>query len=148
GQAQEKGNRYLAGPQTLKLTGDQQGTLLFVDGEVTLQGEELSGITLVSTGKITFKGSARLSGDQKLTVAFLAGGDLFLEAATEAAGVFWSGGPFVPPVSGSLEGLIVSRGSIHSPGPFNFRRSDRIDNPYLPHPPLKGEFTLKGWLQL
>ena len=75
-------------------------------------------------------------------------GILLLEAATEAAGVFWSGGAFIPPVSGSLEGLIVSRGSIHSSGPLNFRRSDRIDNPYLPHPPLKGEFTLKGWLQL
>jgi hypothetical protein len=47
-----------------------------------------------------------------------------------------------------LEGLIVSQGSIHSPGPLNFSRCDRIDNPYLPHPPLKGEFTLKGWLQL
>ena len=148
GQAQGKGNQYFAGPQTLKLTGDQQGTLLFVEGEVTLQGEELSGITLVSTGKITFKGTARLNGDQKLNVAFLAGGDILLEAATEAAGVFWSGGAFVPPVGGSLEGLIVSRGSIHSSGPMSFRRSDRIDNPYLPHPPLKGEFTLKGWLQL
>ena len=147
-QAQEKGNQYLAGPQTLKLTGDQQGTLLFVEGEVTLQGEELSGITLVSTGKITFKGTARFNGDQKLNVAFLAGGDILLEAGTEAAGVFWSGGAFVPPVSGSLEGLIVSRGSIHSSGPLIFRRSDRIDNPYLPHPPLKGEFTLRGWLQL
>jgi len=148
GQAQEKGNHYFAGPQTLKLTGDQQGTLFFVEGEVTLQGEELSGITLVSTGKITFKGTARLNGDQKLNVAFLAGGELLLEAGTEAAGVFWSGGAFIPPVNGSLEGLIVSRGSIHSSGPFNFRRSDRIDNPYLPHPPLKGEFTLRGWLQL
>ena len=148
GQAQGKGNQYFAGPQTLKLTGDQQGTLLFVEGEVTLQGEELSGITLVSTGEITFKGTARLNGDQKLNVAFLAGGDILLEAATEAAGVFWSGGAFVPPVGGSLEGLIVSRGSIHSSGPMSFRRSDRIDNPYLPHPPLKGEFTLKGWLQL
>ncbi len=148
GQAQEKGNHYFAGSQTLKLTGDQQGTLLFVDGEVTLQGEELSGITLVSTGKITFKGTARLNGDQKLNVAFLAGGDIVLAAAAEAAGVFWSGGAFIPPVGGSLEGLIVSRGSIHSSGPLSFRRSDRIDNLYLPHPPLKGEFTLKGWLQL
>jgi hypothetical protein len=146
--AQEQGNHYFVGPQTLKLTGDQQGTLLFVDGEVTLQGEELSGITLVSTGRITFNGAARCNGEQRLNVAFLAGGDIFLEAATEAAGVFWSGGAFIPPVNGSLEGLIVSRGSIHSSGPFNFRRSDRIDNPYLPHLPLKGEFTLKGWLQL
>ena len=147
-QAQGKGNQYLTGPQTLKLTGDQQGTLLFVEGEVTLQGEELSGITLVSTGKITFKGTARLNGDQKLNVALLAGGDIVLEAGTEAAGVFWSGGSFVPPTGGSLEGLIVSRGSIHSSGPLIFQRSDRIANPYLPHPPLKGEFTLKGWLQL
>ena len=148
GQAQEKGNRYFAGAQTLKLTGDQGGTLLFVDGALTLQGEELSGITLVSTGQITFKGTARLSGDQKVNVAFLAGGDILLEAATEAAGVFWSGGAFIPPVSGSLEGLIVSRGSLYFSGPLIFRRSDRIDNPYLPHPPLKGDFVLKGWLQL
>lgn len=148
GQAQEKGNQYFAGPQTLKLTGDQQGSLVFVDGEVTLQGEELGGITLVSTGRITFKGTARCNGEQKLTVAFLAGGDILLEPATEAAAVFWSGGAFIPSVSGRLEGLIVSRGSIHSSGPLIFRRSERLDNPYLPHPPLKGEFTLKGWLQL
>ncbi len=148
GQAQEEGNHYFVGPQTLRLSGDQQGNLIFVDGEVTLEGEELSGITLVSTGKITFKGTARLNGAQKLNVAFLAGGDILVEAATEAAAVFWSGGAFIPPVNGRLEGLIVSRGSIHSSGPLIFRRSDRVDNPYLPHPPLIGEFRLKGWMQL
>jgi hypothetical protein len=147
-QAQGKGNRYFVGPQTLKLTGDQQGTLFFVEGDVTLQGEDLSGITLVSTGKITFRGTSRLNGDQKMDVAFLAGGDLLLEAVPEAAGVFWSGGAFIPPAGGSLEGIVVSRGSIHSSGTFTFRRCERIANPYLPHPPLKGEFTLKGWLQL
>jgi hypothetical protein len=147
-QAQEKGNRYFVGSQTLTLTGDQQGTLLFVEGEVTLTGENLSGITVVSTGRITFKGNSRLNREREVDVAFLAGGDLRLEAVPEAAGVFWSGGAFIPPPGGTVEGIVVSRGSIRSPGPFTFRRSDRIANPYLPHPPLEGEFTLKGWLQL
>jgi hypothetical protein len=148
GQAREKGNLYCTGPQDLTLRGDQQGTLIFVDGDVTLQGLDLSGITLVSTGRIIFRGSSRLNGDQKLDVALLAGGDLRLEAVQEAAGVFWSGGAFIPPPGGSLEGVIVSRGSIRSPSPFSFRRSDRVANPYLPRAALIGTFALKGWLQL
>jgi hypothetical protein len=148
GKAQEKGNRYFVGPQTLALTGDQRGALFFVEGEVTLWGENLSGITLVSTKKMTFRGTSRLNGDRNLDVAFLAGGDLLLEAVPAAAGVFWSGGAFLPAPGCNLEGLVVSRGSIRSPGPFTFQRYDRIVNPYLPQPPLKGEFALKGWLQL
>ena len=78
------------GNQNLFLSGDQKNLLIFVDGDLILQGSNLCGITLVATGSITINGSTCLTDDHTLDVAFIAGQDIILNDFSQIAGVLWS----------------------------------------------------------
>ena len=146
--AQTGNNLFLQGNQELDLAGDQQGLLIFVAGNARVQASDLSGVTLVATGRITLFGNIRFNARQQIDTALLAGGDILLNNAGEACGVFWSGGALIPAGAGKVEGIIVSQGGVRADRSFRFQRSDRLQNPYLPPPSSGPPFVLKGWLQL
>jgi hypothetical protein len=141
-------NLLLNGNRELFLTGNQQGRLIFVEGDVQVQGVALSGVTLVATGAITLAGSTSLNPVQQIDTALIAGRDVILKQEGPTAGVFWAGGSFVPEGFGELQGMVISQGGIQAGPSFRFRRNDQIDNPYLPPPSSGPRFVLKGWLQL
>ena len=142
------GDRYYRGEnRALSLRGDQQGQLVFVEGDALVEGIDLSGVTLVSTGSITFTGNSRVNAEQFIDVAFIALKDIVLKNNGEAAGVYWCQGSFQPQGPGGIEGIIVSRGGISSAGPFSFSRYGQIQNPYLPPAPQGQRWVWKGWLQ-
>ena len=143
--AQQPGNQLLSGPQNLTLTGDQKGHLIFVDGDLILNGNELSGATFIATGSITLTGSALLRADHMLDAAFIAGRDIIVSDFSQIAGVFWSNGSLIRMGSGKLSGTIVCQGNITQPGGLRFERVSQITNFFLPPTPSTYSFTLRGW---
>jgi hypothetical protein len=146
--AQEAGNRLLMGNQNLSLNGDQKNILLFVDGDLTLQGNNLCGVTIVATGSITINGSTRLADDHKLDVAFIAGQDIILNDFSQIAGVSWSNRTVKKTGHGRLLGTIVCQGPIYQSGGFQFERVSQISNIFLSQSPIRYVFTLNGWSQI
>lgn len=146
--AQQPGNQVLLGQQTLILTGDQKGLLIFVDGNLTLNGNELSGATFIATGSITLNGSAWLRADQMVDTAFIAGRDIIVNDFSQVAGVFWSNGSLISTGSGKLLGTIVCQGNITQSEGLRFERVSQISNPFLPPTPSTYSFTLRGWSQV
>ena len=102
--AQQSGNQLLLGNQNLLLSGDQKNLLIFVDGDLILQGNNLSGVTIVATGSITLNGSTLLADDHTLDVAFIAGQDIILNDFSQIAGVLWSNKAVKKIGSGKLHG--------------------------------------------
>ncbi|MBI5585919.1 MAG: hypothetical protein HY892_19075 [Deltaproteobacteria bacterium] len=141
-------NLFLMGNQELNLAGNQQGRLIFVEGDVQVRGCDLTGVTLISTGVVTFSGNSRLNVQQQIDTAIITTRDIVMKNEGEAGGVFWSGGSFIPAGRGNLQGMIVSQGGIQADSSFRFQRVDRIQNPYLPPPSSGPRFVIKGWLQL
>jgi cytoskeletal protein CcmA (bactofilin family) len=146
--AQQAGNQILFGQQNLALTGDQKGLLIFVEGDLTVRGENLSGVTLVSTGSITLNGSASLNGDHSLNTAFIAGRGIILNDFSQLAGVFWSNGSIRSMGSGKLLGAIVSQGNISQTEGFQFERISQISNVFLPRTAATYSFDLGAWSQI
>jgi PilX N-terminal len=146
--AAEPGNQILFGQQQLVLQGDQKGLLIFVDGDLTLEGSEMSGVTLVATGAITVKGSAVLNARQDLDTVFIAGRDIILEGSSEIAGVFWSNGSIKTSGLGRIIGSLVCQGNISQTGGFQFERVSRISNPFLSKTSAVLSFSLGGWSQI
>ena len=146
--ALESQNQNLFGQQKLVLSGDQKNGLIFVDGDLTLQGNDLCGVTIVATGLITLNGSTRLSDDHLLDTAFIAGRDIILNDFSQIAGVFWSNGVVKKTGSGRLMGSIVCQGTIFQTGGLQFERVSRISNAYLSQSPATYSFSLSGWSQM
>ncbi len=146
--AQQAGNQILLGHQNLTLTGDQKGLLVFVDGDLILTGNQLSGVTLVVTGSITLSGSTALPGGLALDTAFIAGRDINLKDFSEILGVFWSNGSIQTIGSGKLGGAMVCQGTI---GPLDgclFHRISQISKAFLPPTPPTYSFVIGGWSQI
>lgn len=146
--AQQGGNRFLMGNQNLFLNGDQNNRLLFVDGDLTVQGNNLCGVTVVATGSITINGSSRLADDQKLDVAFIAGQDIILNDFSQIAGVSWSNKTVRKAGTGRVMGTIVCQGPIFQSEGMQFERISEISNIFLFQSPTRYSFTLKGWSQI
>ncbi len=146
--AQQTGNQVFLGQQNQTLTGDQKGLLIFVDGDLILTGNELSGATFVATGSITINGSAFLKADGILDTAFIAGRDIIINDFSQIAGIFWSNGSMINRGSGKLLGAVVSQGNITQLEGFQFERVSQISNTFPPPTSLKYSFTLKGWSQI
>jgi cytoskeletal protein CcmA (bactofilin family) len=146
--AQQPGNQVFLGQQNLTLTGDQKGLLIFVDGDLSLTGSELSGATFVATGSITINGSASLKGDGLLDTAFIAGRDIIINDSSRVAGVFWSNGSMSKRGFGKLSGTVVSQGNITQMEGLQFERVSQISNTFLPPTSSSYSFTLKGWSQI
>lgn len=141
-------NQLLFGKQNLALSGDQKNVLIFVDGDLILQGDHLSGITIVATGSITLNGSTLLASDQTLDVAFIAGQDIILNDLSQIAGVLWSNKSIKKTGSGKLLGDIVCQGDISQFGRLQFERVSQISNIYLSPIPTAYSFALNGWSQI
>ena len=146
--AQQGGNQLLMGNQNLFLSGDQKNILLFVDGDLTLQGNNLCGVTIVATGSITINGSSRLADDHRLDVAFIAGQDIILNDFSQIAGVSWSNKTIKKTGGGRLMGTIVCQGPISQSGGMQFERVSEISNIFLSQSPTLYSFTLNGWSQI
>lgn len=144
----EAGNRQLTGNQNLILTGDQKNILLFIDGDLTLQGDNLSGVTIVATGSITINGSTRLADNHTLDVAFIAGQDIILNDFSQVAGVLWSNKAVKKTGAGRMVGSVVCRGHFSPSGGLRFDRFTQISNSFLSQAPGIYSFTLKGWTQM
>jgi hypothetical protein len=146
--ARQGNNVFWDGNQTLHLSGDQQGRLIFVEGDLKIEGIDLTGVTLVASGEITFSGNAPLNSRQQIDTALITAKDLVLKNEGEVCGVFWSGGSLIPAGSAGLQGMVISQGPIRADPAFRFRRNEAVQNPYLPPPSAGPRFVLKGWLQL
>lgn len=146
--AQQKGNQAFFGQQNLFLSGDQKGHLIFVDGNVTLQGNNLSGVTLVATGSITLNGVTVLDRVGNLNAAFIAGGDIKVNEFSQHAGVFWANGSIKKLGSGKLSGALVCQGNISQMEGFQFERVSQISNTFLSPTATTYSFTLGGWSQI
>ncbi|MBI4764210.1 MAG: hypothetical protein HY787_06365 [Deltaproteobacteria bacterium] len=146
--AQQAGNQLFRGNQNLSLSGDQKNSLLFVDGDLTLQANHLCGVTIVATGSITINGSTRLADDHRLDVAFIAGQDIILNDFSQIAGVSWSNRTVKKTGTGRLMGTIVCQGPIFQSGGMQFERVSQISNTFLSPSPSLYSFTLNGWSQI
>lgn len=146
--ARQTGNQSFLGHQDLCLTGDQKGRLIFVDGNVNLTGNSVSGLTLVATGSITLSGSIHLVKNLSLDTAFIAGRDIIIKDSNQPAGVFWSNGAIQKSGSGKLIGAVVCQESVFQLDGFQFKRIAEISNPYLSQSPQAVSFRLGGWAQI
>jgi hypothetical protein len=146
--AQQTGNQSLVGQQMVTLSGDQKGLVIFVDGNVTLEGNTLSGVTLVATGSITLNGFTVLNRDGNLDTAFISGGDIIANPSSQIAGVFWANGFIKKLGAGKLMGALVCQGNISQVDGFQFQGVSRISNPFLSATPTGYSFTLGGWSQI
>lgn len=146
--AQQSGNQLLFGKQNLSLSGDHKNLLIFVDGDLILQGNNLWGVTIVATGSITLNGFTRLTDDHTLDVAFIAGQDIILNDFSQLAGVFWSNKAIKKTGAGKLMGAVVCQENIFQSGGLQFERVSQISNNYLSPTPTTYSFTLTGWSQI
>jgi hypothetical protein len=146
--ARQSGNQYLFGQQNLILSANQKNLLIFVDGDLTLQGDNLTGVTIVATGSITLNGSILLSADHTLDSAFIAGQDIILKDFTQIAGVLWSNKAVKKIGSGKLQGAVVCQGNIFQSGGLQFERVSQISNIYFSQTPTTYSFILNGWSQI
>jgi hypothetical protein len=146
--AQLSGNQFFSGTQHLLLTGDQKNKMIFVDGDLVLQGNSLCGVTVVATGSITLNGSTRLADDLSLDVAFVAGQDIALNDFSQIAGLFWSNKAIKQIGAGKLWGAIVCQGNIYQTKGLQFKRVSQISNNFLPQTSTTYSFTLNGWSQI
>jgi hypothetical protein len=146
--AQQSANQILFGQQSLVLSGDQKGLLIFVEGDLILTGNDLSGLTIVTTGSITLNGSTSLNGNHSLDTVFIAGRDIGLNDFSQIAGVFWSNGTVKKTGAGKLMGTVVCQGSIVQSGGLHFERVSQISNAFLSQTPTTYAFSLTGWSQM
>jgi type II secretory pathway pseudopilin PulG len=142
------GNQFFQGQQNLTFTGDQKGLLVFVDGDLILTGNDLSGATFIATGSITINGSVILKADGILDTAFISGRDIFANDFSQIAGIFWSNGSVTRKGSGKLSGVVVCQGNITQSEGFQFERVSEISKAFLPPTSSTYSFTLKGWTQI
>jgi hypothetical protein len=146
--SQRPGQCYLTGPQQLSLSGDQGGRLIFVDGDVTLQGVDLRGLTVVATGTIFLNGSSAPDQAQGVNAAFMAGRDIILDHFQELCGVFWTNGSFIQRGSGNVTGSIICQGDLTRGSGFQFSSRAEILNPYVPQNLSQFEVKVGGWIQM
>ncbi len=99
-------------------SGDLDGAIVFVDGDVTVSGGIHNG-SIIATGNITVNGSSSLTAGE-IGVAMLSGGDIVMNGSSDSHGLFWSNGSFVQNGSSTVNGSIVSTGNITRNGTFNF----------------------------
>ncbi|MEW6184451.1 MAG: PilX N-terminal domain-containing pilus assembly protein [Thermodesulfobacteriota bacterium] len=129
--ANQTGNLIFNGSQTLTLEGDQKGKMYFIDGDLHLKAEALSGATIVVRGRMTVEGSSIQLPGQELNTAYIAGGDIQINSPLELSGIFWANGGLRKNGPGKIRGAVVCQGDIFlSPG-LQFERISPISNFFL-----------------
>jgi hypothetical protein len=137
--AGQAGNQNFYGPQTLTLTGDQKGKLIYIDGDLHLKAEALSGVIIVARGKLTIEGGSIQHSGLPVDTVFISGGDIQINSSSELNGVFWTNGSLRKNNPGKIRGAVVCQGDISlSPG-LQFERISWISNFFLS--PLRPTFS-------
>jgi hypothetical protein len=122
--------------------------LIYVDGDVTVNCDQVSGLTLVATGAITLNGSVVLKKGDTVNSAFIAGGNILLNNFSELSSLFWSNHSIVPVGAGKLAGTMVCQGFISFGPGLQFERVDTISDIYFCSDLAKYAFAVKGWSQM
>jgi len=135
------------GSQKLVLKGDQNNRIIYVNGDVTLDSDQVSGLTLAATGSITVNGSVVLADGGLLNSAFIAGGNILLKDFSEMSALFWSNQSVIAAATGKISGTMVSQESLSFGPGFQFVRVDSISDIYFPSDLTKYSFAVKGWSQ-
>lgn len=131
-------------PAVFDGSGDQQGRIIFCEGDLTINGSDISNATIVATGNITINGSTQPNGST-IDVAMMAGGDITINGSNTSYGVFWSNGGFVQNGDGQVCGTIVCQGDISRNGSFTFVYNGDIENENLPS--AAPGYRLVSWKQ-
>jgi hypothetical protein len=144
--AQETGI-YFNGALTYNNSGNLGGKVIFVDGDVTLNGN-VANTTIVATGSVTINGSSAIDGTT-LNTAIFAGGDIIMNGDTNSYGAFWSNGSFVQNGRSRVIGSIVSIGNITRNGHFKFTYNGGNQNGNIPTVTIPGTISYRvlGWKQ-
>lgn len=140
-------HQQFSGSRSMTLKGDQGGKLIFIEGDLQLRCEELSGITVVVTGKLILEGNTIHKAGGDLDLAFLSGADTIVRPQREINGVFWTGGSFSASGPGKIRGAVISRGDLLLTGGVAFERESRLSPAFLRPLSPTVSFHLSGWAQ-
>jgi hypothetical protein len=111
---------------------DYNNIIVFVDGDITVNGNTFQNVTFVATGEINVNGASAMNADGSIGTAMIAGGDIIFNGSSTLNGAFWCNGSAVWNGSGFVHGAIVSRGNITRNGVMNFVYHENITNENLP----------------
>jgi len=123
------------GPYTFSSTGNLNGQIIFVDGDLTIpNGNIVINATFIATGDITFRGQSIVeSPGGPIGVAVISGGDILFNGSGHSEGVFWCNGSFTRNGSNNITGSIVSGlYEVTFNGGFTFEHEGNINNDHLP----------------
>jgi hypothetical protein len=138
-------NTYLNGNYTVPDTGNLNGKIIFVDGNVTIANStdpnadnSLINATIIATGDVTFSGQSTLeSPGGPVGVVVMAGGNILFNGSGDGYGVFWCNGTFTRNGSNKVNGTIVAGNGVEDlditlGSSFKFSHIDNINNTILP----------------
>ena len=120
-----------------------EGKIIFVDGNVEINGRILNG-SIIATGNITVNGASEMTGSE-IGVAIAAGGNIYMNGTSDSYGLFWSNGAFVQNGSSTVHGSIVSTGDITRNGSFNFHFGQTSAFDFLPTGPPRP--AVLAWIE-
>ncbi len=135
-------NIYVNGSHTVHHsdTGDLNGKIIFVDGDLTIQGggDSIVNATIIATGDVTFRGQSETQSlGGPVEVAVIAGGNITFNGSGDSWGVFWCNGNFRRNGAANVNGAIVAGNAIEDlditfNGSFSFEHSSNINNNFIP----------------
>jgi len=138
-------NTYSNGNYTVPDTGNLNGKIIFVDGNVTIPkstdpnaDNSLINATIIATGDVTFGGQSTLeSTGGPVGVVVIAGGNIFFNGSGDSYGVFWCNGTFTRSGSNKVNGTIVAGNAVENlditpDSGFKFTYVDNINSTILP----------------
>jgi len=117
--------------------------IVFVDGSLNVDYNDINKVTLVATENITFSGGISWSDsytyDEPLKTSVLAGGDITFNGSGEKHGIFWCNGSFTHNGSAKIYGSILASDEVENPdidlhGKFDFEYFDNMENDFFPTP--------------
>jgi Tfp pilus assembly protein PilX len=134
-------NSYVNGNHTVPDTGNLNGKIIFVDGDVTIPNSGSNSIinaTIIATGNVTFRGQSTLeSPGGPVGVVVISGGDILFNGSGDSWGAFWCNGSFKRNGSSNVNGAIVAGNAVADlditfNGAFEFIHSDNINSNIVP----------------
>lgn len=131
-ESQDPPNIYSASDYEYSDDGDQEHKIVFVDGDITVEGSDLQNVTIIATGNITINGSSTVNVGDSIGTSMIAGGDIIFNGSSHTCGAFWCNGNFEHNGSGSLEGAIVAGGNVERNGGFDFVHNSNFEDEHLP----------------
>ncbi len=134
-------NLYVNGNYTFRDTGNLNGKIIFVNGDVTIPNSGANSVinaTIIATGDVTFRGQSTLeSPGGPVGVVVIAGQDILFNGSGDSWGAFWCNGSFRRNGSSNVNGAIVAGNAVADlditfNGAFEFTHSDNINSNIIP----------------